>query len=241
MFDETIPPANLPTGGKEPDDMFAQVEPAVHPDQGRDQSGKPVVDLPPAPAATPSPFSTPPQPTPTAVAVKSPLIASRKLIIMVGAVVGILAVVGVVLGILRFVRRATAPLPQQSAIPSTGQEATEPTIPTLPASPEFTPEASAPFLPPEEPPISTPSAPEVSAQADSDGDGITNGEEEDRGTNPDNPDSDNDGLFDGEEVFTYQTDPLNPDTDGDTYKDGDEVSNGYNPKGAGKLFTVPSQ
>ena len=218
-----MPPANLPTDGKEPDDIFAQIEPAA-------------VGLPPSPVSTPSPFSTPPQPTPTAIQVKPPLIASRKVIVLVGIVVGILAVVGVAFGVLRFVKRATAPLPPQKAASSV-EEGVEPIIPTLPETPEQTPEGSAVFLPPEE---VVPSESATAENDDSDGDGITNSEEQSKGTDPGNPDSDNDGLFDGEEVFTYETDPLNPDTDGDTHKDGAEVSNGYNPKGEGRLFTVPS-
>ncbi|MBI2552295.1 hypothetical protein HYW17_03305 [Candidatus Uhrbacteria bacterium] len=239
MFDDQpTPPANLPTGDKEPDDIFAQIEPAHPPLR---EGGGPAVK-PAAPMPEPPPSAAPPlpQPTPTAAEVKPPLIASRKVIIFAGIVVGVLAVLGVALGVLRFVRRATAPLPPQSAAFML-DESVEPTIPTLPETPEQTPEGSASFLPPEEE-AAPPAREEAEGDdADSDGDGLTNGEEQDRGTDPGNPDSDNDGLFDGEEVFTYQTDPLNPDTDGDGYKDGAEVSNGYNPKGEGRLFTVPSQ
>ena len=66
---------------------------------------------------------------------------------------------------------------------------------------------------------------------DSDGDGLTNGEELfDHGTEPTNPDTDGDGLSDGEEVNTYGTDPLNSDTDGDGLTDGEEVNtHGTNP------------
>ncbi len=49
---------------------------------------------------------------------------------------------------------------------------------------------------------------------DSDGDGLSNGEERDLGTDPFNPDSDDDGISDGEEVAGVApwapTDPLNP-------------------------------
>jgi chromosome segregation ATPase len=41
-------------------------------------------------------------------------------------------------------------------------------------------------------------------------------------------DSDGDGLTDEEEEY-YGTDPNNPDTDGDGYSDGEEVKNGYDP------------
>jgi len=72
--------------------------------------------------------------------------------------------------------------------------------------------------------------------ADTDQDGLSDEEELRFGTRIDSPDSDGDGLFDREEVRVYKTDPLNPDTDGDGFKDGEEVGNGYNPKGAGKLY-----
>lgn len=48
-------------------------------------------------------------------------------------------------------------------------------------------------------------------------------------------DSDGDGLTDGNETSRYKTDPTKPDTDGDGYSDGDEVKNGYNPLGGGKM------
>lgn len=47
-------------------------------------------------------------------------------------------------------------------------------------------------------------------------------------------DTDGDGLSDAEEE-TYGTSLTNPDTDGDGYADGAEVQNGYNPAGSGKL------
>ncbi len=96
------------------------------------------------------------------------------------------------------------------------------------------------------------------AELDDDGDGLTNAEESDLGTDPLDPDSDNDGLFDREEVKLYKTnpnssdhdgdglsdyeeinewgtDPLDPDSDNDSYKDGQEVFSGYNPLGPGRL------
>jgi|GEM_PF-912166 hypothetical protein len=95
-------------------------------------------------------------------------------------------------------------------------------------------------------------------ELDDDGDGLTNAEESDLGTDPLDPDSDNDGLFDREEVKLYKTnpnssdhdgdglsdyeeinewgtDPLDPDSDNDGYKDGQEVFSGYNPLGPGRL------
>jgi hypothetical protein len=74
------------------------------------------------------------------------------------------------------------------------------------------------------------------ATTDTDGDGLTDVEEQALGSNSNLVDTDNDGLSDREEVKVYQTDPLLPDTDGDTYLDGAEVKAGYNPKGSGKLL-----
>jgi hypothetical protein len=47
-------------------------------------------------------------------------------------------------------------------------------------------------------------------------------------------DSDGDGLTDAQER-QIGTDPNNPDTDGDGFSDGEEVNAGYNPLGPGKL------
>lgn len=70
---------------------------------------------------------------------------------------------------------------------------------------------------------------------DSDGDGLTDKEEAQIGTDPFNPDTDGDGLSDGQEVHgtkfkdpvsgedkLIKTDPLNPDSDYDGLKDGAE-------------------
>ncbi|MDO8622568.1 MAG: hypothetical protein Q7R80_05030 [bacterium] len=74
---------------------------------------------------------------------------------------------------------------------------------------------------------------------DTDGDGLTDAEEEQLGTNPQIADTDADGLSDRDEARAYRTDPLNKDTDGDSFPDGSEVQKGYNPKGSGLLFEVP--
>ena len=56
---------------------------------------------------------------------------------------------------------------------------------------------------------------------DPDGDGLTNEEEADLGTDPLDPDTDDDGIDDGTEVDgENQTDPLDPDTDDDRLCDG---------------------
>lgn len=71
--------------------------------------------------------------------------------------------------------------------------------------------------------------PDDNSLEDSDGDGLTDGEEDEIGTDPQNPDTDGDGLQDGEEVDDYETDPLVPDTDAGGVNDGDEVTNGTDP------------
>ena len=67
------------------------------------------------------------------------------------------------------------------------------------------------------------------ADADCDGDGISNIEEILLGTDPLSVDTDGDGLSDWDEINTYNTDPLNPDTDGDGLLDGDELLIGLDP------------
>ena len=57
------------------------------------------------------------------------------------------------------------------------------------------------------------------SRVDSDGDGLSDAEENQLGTNPNDADSDNDGVNDGDEVAAG-TDPLNADSDGDSVEDG---------------------
>lgn len=56
---------------------------------------------------------------------------------------------------------------------------------------------------------------------DSDGDGLTDDEEEEEGTNPNDPDTDDDGIDDGDEI-NGGTDPTDPDTDDDGDPDGND-------------------
>jgi len=107
--------------------------------------------------------------------------------------------------------------------------------PTPSPPPQPSPAPDAPSSPPPPPSSDTESV----IISDRDGDGLTDEEEIQAGTNPDLVDTDGDGLNDKEELRIYSTDPLNPDTDGDNFSDGDEVSNGYNPAGPGKLFEIP--
>ncbi len=92
----------------------------------------------------------------------------------------------------------------------------------------------------------------ASASIDTDGDGLTDTDEDDLGTDPNDADTDDDGLIDGdevnihatdptdadsdddgltdsEEVNTFGTDPNDPDTDGDGLTDGEEVEFGTDP------------
>jgi uncharacterized repeat protein (TIGR02543 family) len=62
--------------------------------------------------------------------------------------------------------------------------------------------------------------------ADTDGDGLSDGEEHTRGTNPFSNDTDSDGLQDQVEVRQTGTNPLLADTDGDSVPDGAEDSDG---------------
>jgi hypothetical protein len=75
-------------------------------------------------------------------------------------------------------------------------------------------------------PTSDPCSPDTSGDIclDSDGDGLSDTEEANYGTDPNSADSDGDGLSDGQEVFIYNTDPNETDTDGDGLSDGEEVN-----------------
>lgn len=86
----------------------------------------------------------------------------------------------------------------------------------------------------EEEPVEEPLEEELE-EVDTDGDGLTDIEEEGFGTDPIMADTDADGLTDYEEIIEYETDPKNPDTDGDGYTDGVEVEGGYNPNGDGEI------
>ena len=76
-------------------------------------------------------------------------------------------------------------------------------------------------------PLSTPGNGE--SGVDTDGDGLTNLQEQAAGSNPKNADSDGDGLSDSEEFLTHHTNPLVADTDDDGMTDKQEVDAGYRP------------
>lgn len=91
--------------------------------------------------------------------------------------------------------------------------AIEPPPTTSATGPSPTEAPTAPTTP------TTPPAP-----IDSDGDGLTDGEEADIGSDPNSPDTDVDGLLDGDEVNDYGTNPNAFDTDGDERGDYEEVN-----------------
>lgn len=68
----------------------------------------------------------------------------------------------------------------------------------------------------------------ASEPVDTDGDGLTDDEELELGTDPANPDTDGDGVQDGGEL-NAGTDPLQADTDGDGFTDGEELDLGSDP------------
>lgn len=72
---------------------------------------------------------------------------------------------------------------------------------------------------------------------DSDGDGLTDTEEADLGTDPSMSDSDGDTLNDGDEV-ELGTDPAATDSDGDGYEDADEVTEGSDPTDAESMIYI---
>ena len=68
----------------------------------------------------------------------------------------------------------------------------------------------------------------IAPPRDSDGDGLSDAEENSLGTDAQIADSDGDGLSDGDEL-NASTDPLNYDSDGDGMSDGAEVTAGTDP------------
>ena len=79
------------------------------------------------------------------------------------------------------------------------------------------------------------------ADEDTDGDGLTNIQEQKLKTHPLLSDTDGDGLSDGAELNTYKTDPLKADSDGDGVPDGREIENGTNPLIADATLVITSK
>jgi len=240
---ESAGPSNLPTEEKEPEDILAGVDNAP--------KSTPFKPTPPAPASTPSPAPTiekkpgPPRidrvetggvPTPPPMPGEPSKSSGKgpKTFLIIGIIVVVIALI--VFGVWYWLNQANQNLEisgnnliesTEEVIETTVEKETVPeintTVPVIPETVET--EVS---LPEEEAP----------ADLDTDGDGLTDKEEAELGTDPDKVDTDDDDLFDREEVKVYKTDPLNPDTDGDGYLDGAEVKAGYNPRGEGELLDI---
>lgn len=69
----------------------------------------------------------------------------------------------------------------------------------------------------------------IETPVDSDEDGLSDEREDALGTDSTKADTDGDGLADGDEINIYASDPLLPDTDADTFDDGREVARGFSP------------
>lgn len=123
-------------------------------------------------------------------------------------------------------------------IPATATPGTTP-----PGAPGPVPPTAPPTQGPPRPPttapttVSTTLAPTTVPDLDSDGDGLTDADEAQRGTDPNNPDTDSDGLDDWTEVWFTRTNPLSSDSDGDGLTDGFERSHEY-PDAYGNLLLL---
>lgn len=69
----------------------------------------------------------------------------------------------------------------------------------------------------------------IGCAADSDDDGLSNKDEEAWGSNPELADTDGDGIPDGEEVYEYGTHPAYADSDLDGVDDNVEIEAGFDP------------
>lgn len=162
--------------------------------------------------------------------------------ILIGATV-LVALGGVGFGVWWFVMRSAgktaSAITASPSAPATASPATPSASPAQPSSeaPVINIDVQGPSQSATTTATTTELKPPVPEPAkDSDHDGLSDAEESKFGTDETNPDTDADGLTDGSEVNTWQTDPLNKDTDADGFLDGQEVFNGYNPRGAGKLY-----
>lgn len=71
---------------------------------------------------------------------------------------------------------------------------------------------------------------------DTDGDGLTDDQEAELGSDPNLVDTDGDGLEDGVEVNEVGSSPTDADSDDDGYDDGDEIEAGSDPTDASSLI-----
>ncbi|MDD5043546.1 MAG: hypothetical protein PHD51_02640 [Patescibacteria group bacterium] len=221
-----VPPSNLPTGGKEPEDILAGVE--------KTPSAASFVP-PPRPVTSSSlkmgGIPTPPLPGPQLPEKKS----SAKIFWLV---IIIIILVGMGFGGWYWYSQLSGGSEAEIQLEEQPSEETftpVENIEELNMAEEETPAVTTPETGNEE--TTLPPA-EVPENLDTDGDGLTDEEEIQLGTDPSKVDTDGDDLFDREEARIYKTDPLNPDTDGDGYLDGQEIKSGYNPRGEGKLLEI---
>ncbi|MDX9893409.1 MAG: hypothetical protein RB292_03250 [Patescibacteria group bacterium] len=235
MFDEKPnkqgnPPANLPTVGsrpgssalpKEPEDILASVDTSTS--RVRQPAGS---DLSPTEPALPA------SPAPDKPIAKEPFFKKRKWIIslIIGLVVVLLVAFSVYFAYQTFfAKRGTGPAVNATNganVNGNGQASSGNGLNNGVNTNQSGINQNIDTEPIEPPPV------------DSDGDGLTDREEEMYGTDPNKVDTDLDGLTDRDEVSVFKTDPNNPDTDGDTYTDGDEVRAGYDPNGSGRILEV---
>ncbi len=209
---------------KEPEDMFAGVEPTGQ------EPLRPAGALSPTVPGMPGTASAVGA-TPTEVGEEGGGPGKKKMILVLAAAILVLILGGG--GFLVWRQFTSAP---EATLETPEVNANLPAV--------NTPVETAPIVneaPAEIPPAVLETAPVIPpvGSVDSDGDGLTDAQEVTLGTDATNTDTDLDGLSDGEEVNTYLTDPLNADTDGDTYLDGAEVDAGYDPKGPGRLSEQP--
>ncbi|HLD19673.1 MAG TPA: hypothetical protein VJB93_00265 [Patescibacteria group bacterium] len=179
-----------------------------------------------------------PQPQST----KSPKQKGNKKIIMIiiSSIVGLGVIIGITMAVLSVMKKPTLDdLPEfdttsdtNSAPVDESQVGTLPILESYPAPSDAN--TGEPAIENQEGSTQEQPLQDQPVIVDTDGDGLTDQDETQYGTNQFFPDTDFDGLTDREEVETYTTDPLSKDTDGDGFDDGQEVRNGYNPKGPGK-------
>lgn len=216
-----MPPQTAPKAGGKVEDIYAGVE-KEETKPGTAPQASPAPQAPATPAQGPSMGKTTPETPPVSNLGALPR-DNRKFLVIGMAVVGFLLIIGVIYLVYTKISDMTQYTPIDV---ENGEEveATEEGGSEMEAEPAETAE-------PEEEP--------AQVEEDNDGDGLTNAEEREYGTNLNSVDSDEDGLFDKDEVMVYKSDPLDPDTDNDGVMDGAEVKAGTDPKGPGRLFTLP--
>ncbi len=140
--------------------------------------------------------------------VRTQTIDMKRLVIILSIVGVVLAGIVTTIVILRArgARKASIPTAQTPA-PSRDADSKPPASTATTA-----PTARGILSPEQDAPQSLP----LAAQSDTDGDGLTDGEERGLGTDPQRKDTDGDGLSDLDEVRVYCTNPLKASSDGKT-------------------------